>query len=263
MEVKNYIRFIVAYFKLNLSTAMEYRMNFIVQVIFMALNNTLFILFWYFLFNYIDNVNGWGFESIMLLFAFGAMTYGILDFFFGNWKSLNTIIAEGSLDFYLTLPKNELLHSMISRSTFSGMGDILFAIGVFFLFAKVSLFNIGLFFLLSILATIVLFSINLLFQAMAFYFGNSEGISYSGLNFLLGVSTYPLSMFNNITKFILFFVIPVAFITNVPVMLLDNFSIKWLIGIILASVIIFIVSIIVYKIGLKKYESGNLVTIRV
>ena len=263
MEGKKYFAFVLAYFKQNLSTAMEYRVNFITQFFFMVLNDFFFILFWYFLFKKIDNINGWGFESSVLLFAFAGLSYGFLDFFFGNWRELNKIIAEGSLDFHLALPKNELLHTMISKSNFSGMGDIVFGVCLFFLFGNMTMVSMGVLIIVTATGTLVLFSTNLIFQSMAFYVGNAQGLSSAGMNFLTGFSVYPISIFDSTWRFIFYFVFPIAFITNVPVILLQSFSLFWLVASIFASTSIFLVSLFIYKKGLKKYESGNLLNIRV
>ena len=49
--------------------------------------------------------------------------------FFGNVNQLARIIAQGELDYYLALPKNVLLHVLVSRMDLPALGDILFSAG--------------------------------------------------------------------------------------------------------------------------------------
>ena len=51
MAGKSLFRFIWEYFKVNLQSAMEYRVSFIMQVVFMFLNDVIWIIFWMIFFN--------------------------------------------------------------------------------------------------------------------------------------------------------------------------------------------------------------------
>jgi len=167
--IKKHYNFIKKYIEINLQTAMEYKTNFILQSIFMILNNTLFVIFWYFLFQNIDNINGWRLNNLMLLFGLSALSYGFLSFFLGNWLRIHKIIYDGELDFYLSLPKNELLHLLISKSNFSGFGDILFGMIIFFITQDINFTNILLFMLFSITGAIIWLSLIIIISSLTFF----------------------------------------------------------------------------------------------
>jgi ABC-type uncharacterized transport system permease subunit len=48
--------------------------------------------------------------------------------FCGNSYHFGELIAGGQLDYYLALPKNPLLHILVSRMDMSGAGDLIFGL---------------------------------------------------------------------------------------------------------------------------------------
>lgn len=260
--MKHTLRFIKSYLQLHISTAMEYRFNFILQSTFMIVNNTLFALFWYFLFTKVDTINGWMLKDFVLLFGMGAMNYGIMSFFMGNWLYLHDLIASGRFDFYLALPKNPLLHALISKSIFSGFGDIIFGTAIYFLFAPLSLQTAAIYFIGSILGSIIWLNITIATSALTFWRGNIAGIADAMKNILLSTTSYPYIIYGPVIKFIFFFIIPAFFVTNVPVMLIQEFRWEWLIGFLAVTILTSMIAEKLFKRGIRHYESGNLLTTR-
>ena len=52
-----------------------------------------------------------------------ASSFGFMCLFFGNAFNLAEVINKGRLDYYLSLPRPVLLHTVASRMIASGMGD--------------------------------------------------------------------------------------------------------------------------------------------
>jgi ABC-2 type transport system permease protein len=255
--------FIKSYTKLHIKTAMEYKLNFIIQVIFMIINDFAFALFWIILFSKITEINGWIVNDFLALFALGAVCFGIPGFFLGNWRDLNDIIAEGKLDFYLTLPKNELIHTLISKSTFNAFGDIVFGVILFFLVVPITLVNILLFILFSITGAIMFTSLMVIISTFSFWFGRNSGTHEAFFNLALSMNSYPSILYGSTIKTIFFFIIPIFFINNASIFVIKEFSLFWITGIFVMTILLPVIAFLFFKIGLKKYESGNLVTARV
>src|SRR3989344_5615081 len=127
MGVKAHLSFLKDLFKLELNTAMEYRFNFISQTIGMFVNDGFWIFFWFLIFQKFGSIGNWGYHEMLLLYAVLPTSFGLVAVLFGNWSALSKMIEEGSLDYYLTLPKNALLHALV-KSRYSGMGDVLFGL---------------------------------------------------------------------------------------------------------------------------------------
>lgn len=260
MEVKKHLKLLPEYFKISLGTAVEYKANFIIQVTSMVLNDIVWIVFWWIFFTKFAIVNGWQFNDILMLFAVITISYGVSGVFFGNRNYLANIIATGKLDFYLTLPKNSLWHILISRSSWFDLGDIVF--GTILAFMVLNLSQVPLFIILCLIATLITVSFGILIGSMAFFWGGAEETSRSLWMGLISLASYPITIFRGYTKFILLTLIPAGFIGGIPVELLKSFDLTWFILMLAFSFILLIVAIIVFNKGLKRYESGNLINIR-
>ena len=64
------LRILVKYFKINLSSAMEYRASFLGQAVGMVVSNAAFVLFWMIAFDRIGGaIGGYDFRDVMFLWS--------------------------------------------------------------------------------------------------------------------------------------------------------------------------------------------------
>jgi ABC-2 type transport system permease protein len=75
---------------------------------------------------------------------------------------------------------------------------------------------------------------------------------------LISFSTYPMDIFNGAVRLLLFTVLPAGFISFIPLQLLHRFT--WpLVGIMIAAtLIIVLLAASIFELGMRRYESGNL-----
>src|ERR1043166_938687 len=99
--VGKYLRFLLAYVKLNLASAMEYRAAFIAQTLGMLLNDFVFFIFWAIYFTRFQDISGWSMRDVALIWSVAAASIGLAVALFGNCTRLATVIVEGQLDYYL------------------------------------------------------------------------------------------------------------------------------------------------------------------
>jgi ABC-2 type transport system permease protein len=255
-------KFVVAHFALNLQAAMEYRASFISQIVGMMLNDAIWIFFWFVFFARFKVVKGWEFEDVLMLWAILTVAYGIATGICGNALRLSRIIAEGGLDFFLGLPRNVLVSVLVARLNISALGDLLFGL---ILWAFVGTFTpgaIALYLFVTLAAASIIVSWFVLVNSLAFFIGSSENLSMQMLNALLSFATYPFSIFTGPVRFLLFTLIPAAFIGYMPVMILKETN--WLYILALAGFAVLLAGIarFVFFYGLRRYESGNLVLVR-
>src|SRR4030088_2484476 len=105
---RNTRRFVLAYLRLNLSAAVEYRAAFLAQALGMMLNDLVFIIFWGMYFARFPSVGGWGVQDVALLRAVAATSIGLSAALLGNCTRIAAIVVQGQLDYYLGLPKDTL-----------------------------------------------------------------------------------------------------------------------------------------------------------
>jgi ABC-2 type transport system permease protein len=251
-------RFIGSYMVANLQAAMEYRVAFVVQIITMVANDGLWLFFWWTYFRQFPLVNGWQSSNIIVIWAVAACGFGIGMAVFGNTPKLAALIMNGGLDAYLGMPRNVLLHVCITASDPTAWGDIIFAVGAYVLLLHPDVLHFALFLLLSILGALILVAFLVILGSLAFFLGNTEGLSQQMLGALVTFSTYPMNIFNGVVRILLFTVIPAGFISFVPLQLLQHFS--WLLfaGMIGFTLLFVSVAVCMFELGLRRYESGNL-----
>lgn len=252
------LRFMSAYFVANLQAAMEYRVAFWVQIFVMLGNDCLWLLFWWSYFHQFPLVNGWQQTDVVILWSVSALGIGLGNAIFGNAARLAALITNGSLDAYLCMPRYALLHVCISATEPSAWGDVLFATGAYIVFLHPGPLNMLLFLALGILVSLIFSSFLVIFGSLAFFLGNTDGLTQQMLGALVTFSTYPMSLFNGVVRLMLFTIIPAGFISFVPLQLLHHFT--WpLIGAMLGFTLLSVLGTAgFFHLGLKRYESGNL-----
>ena len=81
MEVKKQIKIIFLSVKYNLMKQMLNKITFITNILFMILNNATFIIQWLVLFNIREEIGGYGFKEVLLLWGLAAGAFGIAHIF--------------------------------------------------------------------------------------------------------------------------------------------------------------------------------------
>ena len=110
MEVKNNIRYFFDALKVSIKSAMAYKVSFIIQTVFMFINNIFFLIFWAVVFSKTGNNTDITFNNVLYLWSFSALSYGIAYFFFAGVQKINDYIITGAMDSFLLQPKNILLN---------------------------------------------------------------------------------------------------------------------------------------------------------
>jgi ABC-2 type transport system permease protein len=242
---------------------MEYRAAFISQSIGMILNDAVYFFVWIIFFDRFKDVRGWQLTDMFLVFGVSAGAFGLAGMLFGNAFNLGDIIVNGRLDYYLSLPRSTLLHVLASRAVPSGFGDLLYGFISFIASGQFSFAGIGRFIVALILAMVVFISFLVIVQSLAFWLGTGGTLTGIAINTMVTFALYPITLFNNAAKLILFIVIPAAFMGAVPAGFVRNFSWSSLGLLILAAVGFLSLALILFHLGLRRYESGSAIQVEV
>jgi len=259
MEVKKNLSLIFAYFKLNISSAMEYRVSFLIQLFGMVLNNVSFAFFWWLLFEKIPRIAGYGYKEVMILWSISSAGFGLAFIFFGGVLKLNQYIIKGELDSYLLQPKNVLINVISSSTVFSAWGDLLYGIVLFIIVNGLNPLGLLSFAFYCITAMILFVTVLGTAHSLAFYMGNNSSMVQLVFEFMISFSIYPEGIFKGAVKWIIFTILPAGFITMVPLRLLQHFELGWFLLLIGVCLFWIITMFTIFHLGLKRYESGNLI----
>lgn len=260
MAVRNNIKLIFDYFILNLKKEWKYKTSFFMQIIMMIFNDLFFIIQWKIIFDLVGSIGGYGFNEVILLWGIAAGGFGVSHAFFGGAWNIKDMVYDGKLDVFLTQPKNTLINVCASASDISAIGDILYS--------YVALIIIGapwywylLMPIVSILSGLVYVSVYVAYASLCFYIKRGDAVAKSVEGTLTKVGNYPPAIFNFATKLILFTIFPAFFYTFIPAQYVFLTPNIWWILILVAGTLAWVcIAFFSFKIGLKKYNSGNLMS---
>jgi len=254
--------FTAAYLKANLATALEYRVSLITQVLGMLLNNGLWVFFWALCFARFPVLRGWTLDDVMVLWAVVTTAYGLAVGLMGNVLRLPQLIVQGQLDYFLALPKNVLLHVLVSQMRPVHFGDLLFGPVLLLAVVRPARAQVGVYAVVTMLAALVLLGFLILVGSAAFFAGNADALLAQVVNALVHFSTYPARIFDGGVRVMLYTILPAGFVSTVPVELVREFDwlrLLWLAG---AAAAFMGLGIWTFHRGLRRYESGNLMMLR-
>lgn len=258
MAVKNNLKLIFSYFKLNLKKEWKYKTSFFMQIFMMILNDLFFIIQWYIIFQLVDNIGGYGFNETMLLWAMAAGGFGFSHAFFGGAWNIKDIVYDGKLDVFLTQPKNVLLNVCCSSTEISAIGDMIYAFVVLAIIGAPWHWYL-LMIPAMVLSGLIYVSVYVVYASLCFYIKGGDAAAKSVEGTMNKVGNYPPAIFSGIVKGLLLTLIPAFFYTFIPAQYLFITPNIWMILISIAVTAFWVMlAFVSFKLGLKKYNSGNL-----
>lgn len=260
--ILNYLVLAVAYVRLNLRAAMEYRAAFWWQVGGMFINNTMWVVFWVLFFTRFPVLRGWTINDVITVWALAASGFGLSASIAGNSLTLANLIAQGQLDVWMLYPRKLLPHLLLGRMSIFSIGDALFGFVVYIVMIRPDLPHLVLFILLVFSTAFLFLGFSILTGSLSFYLGNASALADQWRFAMITFGTYPAVLFDGGAKLILYTVIPAFFISQYPIEALRTLSLGNAFMAFLGATVVLVLGVFVFYYGLKRYESGNLMEMR-
>jgi ABC-2 type transport system permease protein len=256
-----YGSFVASYFK----SRREYRFNFIAGLVANFYTYFFFYATFWVLTQKFDQLGGWNFKDLTLLYSLNLLTYAISGTLF--WYSiffLDEKIVNGELDRYLVRPRGIIVQMACQQFGYTFLGQI---VAVLLFMA----FNLGPLLMGLSLAKVLYLALALaggillqaggviLTGALSFWILRSRDVGqifyYNFREFI----NYPLNIFPGFVKVTLTFALPWAFINYYPAaLLLDKTQSQtdFMLGMLapLVGLAFFLFSIWIFQLGLKRYS---------
>lgn len=255
---RGFLSYAITLIRLNVRSALALRGAFLLQTFFMLLNNVVFFLVWVILFAKYPTIRGWRIEDIMAVQGFAVGSYALVLILFGGVRHIAKAVRDGDLDSYLTRPRPVLPQLLLSYAHPSAFGDLLTCIGMVILSGYGGWEN-GLIWLFGLTCgTLIFLSTTILIQSVAFWVDNSQSLVRTLFEYLVSFMTFPPHIYGGFLKLVLFTVFPAAYISLLPVEMLQSFDALKALSILGATVLYCIAAVVIFHRGLRRYESGNL-----
>lgn len=259
--VKNQLRVCLLSLKYNIMREMVNKVTFLTNVCFMALNNASILVQWFILFRLREDVGGYTLREIMLLWGLTAASFGLSHILFARAFSLSELIIKGKLDAYLVQPKNVLVSVITSSTRISAIGDFLY--GVLLIgFCGLGLGEWLLAFLFTVTGTVIFTAFALLLGSLSFWLLRMDMLENQVVMGMVSFATYPDGIFQGISRFLLYFLIPVGMAVWHPVHIIGGFDVRMLVTVTGYACLLLSAAVAVFYRGLRRYASGNLMEAR-
>lgn len=262
MEAKKELRLMWLSVRYNIMREMVNRTSFLMNVIFMALNNATFIIQWLILFQLKEDIGGYQMSDVLILWALAASTFGFSHVFLCGAFRLPRLILHGKLDAFLVQPKSVLLSICRSEISTSAIGDLLYGYLIIFIFH----FNIRKIFLytfFTITGGVILAAFAVIAGSLSFFIVRGDILADNLIGGAINFSTYPEGIFKGVVRVLLYTLIPVGIVSYLPVLALREVSLIIPFISLLAAVLLTLLAFWIFSNGLKRYSSSNLMSARI
>lgn len=258
------IKLYLSFFGASIKKMMEYRVDCLVGMISQIAFQVIELIFIWIIFQNTDNIAGWTFEHLLLLYGVMMLAISVTDLLFDSTYDIGKrLIRKGKFDTILLRPVHPLISVLGESETSTALGYIVLSIVLivsmliklqisitFSLIIKIIYFGI--------LGGFIIGGIQTIFSITGFWTYKSNEVVWSVFQ-LHKLAEYPLEIYNKFIRIIITFILPFAFASYYPTLdylIGDQTSLIFIVPLIV--VVIWIIAIILWNWALKKYRStGN------
>jgi len=259
-QLKNYIGLVGAYLRINFNAQLEYRGAFISEALAMFINDGSWVAFWILFFQKFRALNGWNLQDVITIWAISTAGFGIAHSLMGNGWYLPSIIVNGQLDLWMLYPRAVLSHVLLGRTVATAWGDAAFGYAVYLALVRPDARHLLLFAVMSMSTAAAFVGLSVATASIAFFIGNATALCEQWRFAVIAFSTYPETLFSGFAKIILFTAVPAAFVSYMPVAALRTFSLLHAAISMCGALAILAIGCVLFYSGLRRYESGNLLS---
>ena len=253
----NGLAFVRALIATNLKASLALRGAFVMQVVFMALNNFAFFVFWWVLMRRVTTLGGWRIGDIQVLFGLVAAAFGLAVTVAGGVRHLGRFIDEGDLDTLITQPRSVLVYALGVRSQPSGFGDLISGAIFIATSGQVSWRMLPVVVAAIVAGALIIVACGIVFFSLAFWLGKVETVARQLWDLLITFSLYPEPLFGGMLRLALFTLLPAGFVGYLPVRVVHDPSLLHVGALAGGAAAYLAVAAFVFDRGLRRYSSGS------
>ncbi len=258
--MKKDIIYFIAQTKSNIKNAHALKKSFWIGIFGMMLNNVSFFVIWLYFIRATGPINGWSSIDVFGMLGVAMVAYGVTYGFFYGIIELPQSVLRGSFDTVLLSPISSFLKLAGSGFSVTAYGDLLIGIGVMIfygIYLHFSFFSWFLFLCSVICGCIVFISIRLLCSLVVFFIHDGEVVSTQLFELFLRPSLYPGAIFPNKLKIFCMTILPTLITSAASIDTVKHNSFFLVLFSLLVAVVWVFLTSFVFKISLRRYESGN------
>lgn len=259
----HHLSLIWTFFRIGILNELAYRVNFYVQLIQSLLSLATAIAGLAIVFSHTDSLGGW--EAIDILALLGVFMFvgGMIRIVIQpSMSQLMEDVRQGTLDFTLTKPRDAQFLVSISQIRIWRITDIMLGLGVLltaliYRGLHVSISDALLFALVLTTGGAIIYSFWLMLATLTFWFLRIENILVI-FQSMYEAGRWPIGIYPHWLRFVLTFLVPVAFAITVPAEALSGrLTTESVITSIVLSFVMIALSRWFWKRGVKNYSGAS------
>ncbi len=259
-NIKLYVSFLVA----SLKRMMVYRVDCLVGMVSQIAFQIIELIFIWIIFQNTDNIAGWNFEHLLLLYGVMMLSVSINDLLFDSTYAIGKkLIRKGKFDTILLRPVHPLISVLGESETSTALGYMVLSIVLIIsmltkLQITITVYLIIKILYFGILGGLIMGGIQTIFSIAGFWTYKSNEVVWSVFQ-LHKLAEYPIEIYNKFIRILITFILPFAFTAYYPTLDYLGLSESNLIYITpLVVIFVWIIAIKVWNLALRKYRStGN------
>jgi ABC-2 type transport system permease protein len=229
------------------------RLSFLLQMLFMVLNDSIWVVFWLLVFSHKSSIRGWERDEVLVLFSIITFSYGIGIGLFYGVRRLGRRIRDRDLDPWLAQPRPVLVRILFGKVHPPLLGDLAFGPILFVIAGAASFEAWPRYVAVALLAASIVVAFNVAWESAAFWSETGNEVAGVAFTAITVLSTYPAAIYTGVVKLVVFTVVPAAFIGSIPAEVVLDPSPRLVAGLVTAAVVSWIVALGVFHLGLRRY----------
>lgn len=250
----------LSFLKISLKEILIYRIDCIAGIFSQLIVQAVSLIFIFIIFQSTENIAGWNFEQILLLYGVTRISIGIQGYCFDALYHIGPkYIRNGEFDKILLRPVHPLISIIGASREFVSVADFFIGLGMtiymlYKLAIPITILLIMKIIFFSIVGALIIGAILTMFSISSFWTYRSNEVIWSFYK-MYTFTEYPISIYNGFIKILITIILPFAFVAYYPTMdyLGLNHYMIYLAPII--AVVLWIIAIKSWNFALNKYRS--------
>ncbi len=249
-----------SFLKVSLKEILIYRIDCIVGIFSQFIVQFVSLVFMFVVFQHTENIAGWTFYQILLLYGVTRIPIGIAGYCFDGLYSIGPkYIRNGDFDKILLRPVHPLISIIGASRQFVSIADLFIGLGITIcMLVKLSIpITIGLIIKIiffSIIGACIVGAINTILSISSFWTYRSNEVIWSFYR-MYTFTEYPITIYNKFIRILITVILPFAFVAYYPVMSYLGFN-KYMIYLSpVVAIVLWIIAIKLWNLALNKYRS--------
>jgi ABC-2 type transport system permease protein len=261
-HLRHHIRLYARLQLVHLRAALEYEADFWLGIVGVACTHGAGLIFLWALFANVPQVAGWSVWEVALLYALSIIPRGLVELLADGAWDLRTLVNRGELDRLLLRPLAPAMQVLTHSTSIHGLGSVLLG-GAVLVRASIGAglnwtpSNLALLLVTLASSTVLIGALNLLSNSVVFWEPSTTGtFPFMAQNFL-EFAKFPLSLYHRLLQGLLTWVLPFAFVSYYPGLVLlgrpeANTLLGW--GAPGAGLAVALLTALVWHAGLRRYQ---------